>query len=301
MKIKRPLLVLASTALLGCCHPLRVIGKESQLTASATRAEVSVQAKTEILKAELSAIRSYHNSLLDTVYWALGTIVGLAVLLVSSSWYTNFKLNESDKARLQEEVDKKIAEAQSLAGRDLQSLADRLDGKLGRDSIAISNRFSAEIDDLKHELRAVDRQLSTDLKDLQDALKIMLTLPDKINRQLNRIDCQTQLNTERIWEIKESPIKVLLSQYFTLRTAIKMRDNDEIARVLARMKDNLRDQVLPSGKKVPVNILEILQNSLVKARDIEHSNEDQLMIDPSLAAEIIDLLSSVPVTDAFES
>ena len=260
-----------------------------------------MQAKTEILKAELSAIRSYHNSLLDTVYWALGTIVGLAVLLVSSSWYTNFKLNESDKARLQEEVDKKIAEAQSLAGRDLQSLADRLDGKLGRDSIAISNRFSAEIDDLKNELRAVDRQLSTDLKDLQDALKIMLTLPDKINRQLNRIDCQTQLNTERIWEIKESPIKVLLSQYFTLRTAIKMRDNDEIARVLARMKDNLRDQVLPSGKKVPVNILEILQNSLVKARDIEHSNEDQLMIDPSLAAEIIDLLSSVPVTDAFES
>lgn len=294
-------LVLALIAFLGCNQALSAFGQQGHPSKNTTRAEASEQTKADSLRAELKAIREYHNSLLDTVYWALGTIVGLALLLIGSSWYTNFRLYESDKARLQEEVDKKIAEAQNLISRDLQSLADTLNGKVDRDTLAISSRFTSEIGSLQNVMKDADRQISTSLKELEDAFAVILEMPSKIKRRLDRIDLQTQLNTERIWEIKESPLKVLLSQHLALSLAIEMRSNDEIARVLERMKNNLINHVLPSGKKVPSNILEILQNSLVQPKDLVLSNQEEVLIDPSLAAEIIDLLSNVPATDPFKS
>lgn len=294
-------LVLALIAFLGCIQALSAFGQQSHPSKNTTRAEASEQTKADSLRAELKAIREYHNSLLDTVYWALGTIVGLALLLIGSSWYTNFRPYESDKARLQEEVDKKIAEAQNLISRDLQSLADTLNGKVDRDTLAISSRFTSEIGSLQNVMKDADRQISTSLKELEDAFAVILEMPSKIKRRLDRIDLQTQLNTERIWEIKESPLKVLLSQHLALSLAIKMRSNDEIARVLERMKNNLINHVLPGGKKVPSNILEILQNSLVQHKDLVLSDQEDALIDPSLAAEIIDLLSNIPATDPFKS
>ena len=41
----------------------------------------------ELLKGELKAIREYHGSLLDTVYWTLGIVFGLVLVIISSSWY----------------------------------------------------------------------------------------------------------------------------------------------------------------------------------------------------------------------
>jgi len=294
--------VLALIAFLGCNQALsESLGQQGLPSKNTTRAEASEQTKADSLRAELKAIREYHNSLLDTVYWALGTIVGLALLLIGSSWYTNFRLYESDKARLQEEVDKKIAEAQNLISRDLQSLADNLNGKVDRDTLAISSRFTTEIGNLQNVMKDADLQVSTSLKGLEDAFAVIHEMPNKIIRRLNRIDLQTQLNTERIWEIKESPLKVLLSQYIALSLAIEMRSNDEITGVLERMKNNLINHMLPSGKTIPSNILQIVQSSLVQHKDLVFSNQEEVLIDPSLAAEIIDLLSNVPITEPFKT
>jgi len=39
----------------------------------------------------------------------LGIVFGLVLLIIGSSWYTNFRLYEAGKTRILEEVERKIA------------------------------------------------------------------------------------------------------------------------------------------------------------------------------------------------
>src|SRR6266849_9833581 len=46
--------------------------------------------EVQALRAQLEVMRRYDDRILSTVYWSLGTVVLLAVLLYGFSWYTNF-------------------------------------------------------------------------------------------------------------------------------------------------------------------------------------------------------------------
>lgn len=49
-----------------------------------------------VLEAQLDEIKSFDEKLINTVYWALGTVVTLALLLVAYNWYTNNSLYQKD-------------------------------------------------------------------------------------------------------------------------------------------------------------------------------------------------------------
>ena len=63
------------------------------------------QIQVELLKAQLEVTRNYHSSLLDTVYWALGTVVVMVTLLVGFGWFANFRVYERDKDVLRRELE----------------------------------------------------------------------------------------------------------------------------------------------------------------------------------------------------
>lgn len=48
------------------------------------------------LRAQIEIMRQYDQKLLDTVYWALGVLVGITLLVVGLGWYTNFKVYKRD-------------------------------------------------------------------------------------------------------------------------------------------------------------------------------------------------------------
>jgi hypothetical protein len=58
----------------------------------------------ELLESQLTAIREYNSSLLQTVYWSLGVVVVLAVALVGFGWFTNFRVYERDKNSIRQEL-----------------------------------------------------------------------------------------------------------------------------------------------------------------------------------------------------
>lgn len=296
--MKKTIQLAAFSALLAFGQPVPVYGLRAQPMAQSPRVISQQISGNELLKGELKAIREYHGSLLDTVYWTLGIVFGLVLVIIGSSWYTNFRLYEADKARLLEEVERRIAEANSRSARDLQGLSSKLSDKVDRDLLALDNRFSTEIERLRSDIKDSNSRIDSDIKELEEAFEIFLKFPKLIKGQLNRISLDTQLNTERIWELKGSPVKVLLSQFLAFDAAIRAGDNESIKAVLERMKDNLSQSVLPSGKKISPDLLDILRRALAQAKENGPSGEDSVILDLSLLSEILELLDEVSTTES---
>lgn len=296
--MKKTIQLAVFSTLLALGQPALVCGIRAQPLAQSPRVVSQQTSGNELLKGELKAIREYHGSLLDTVYWTLGIVFGLVLVIIGSSWYTNFRLYEADKARLLEEVDRKIAEANSRTARDLQGLSSNLSDKAVRDLLALDNRLSTEIERLRSDIKDSSIRIKSDIKELEEAFEIFLKFPELIRGQLNRISLDTQLNTERIWELKGSPVKVLLSQFLAFDAAIRAGDNESIKAVLERMKDNLSQSVLPSGKKISPDLLDILRKSLAQAKENGPSGDDSVILDLSLLAEILELIDEVSTTES---
>lgn len=52
------------------------------------------------LKAQNAVLRDYQQHLLSTVYWSLGILSGIGLLLSGYSWYSNFRIYDREKAEL---------------------------------------------------------------------------------------------------------------------------------------------------------------------------------------------------------
>ena len=299
--MKKTIQLATISMILGFGQPSLVYAQQSQQSQQIAPSPNVISSQTpsnELQQGELKAIREYHGSLLDTVYWALGIVLGLVLVIIGSSWYTNFRLYEADKARILEEVERKIAEANSRSSRDMQMLSSNLSDKIDRDILTLASRLSTEIERMRSDNKDADRQISSDLKELEEAFKVFLKFPSAIKEQLNKINLHTQLNTERIWELKGNPIKVLLAQFLAFDGAMRTGDNDSIKSVLERMKDNLSNSVLPSDNKISSSVLEALQKSLVHAMNNGQSEESSVILDLSLVAEILELLGKVSTTES---
>ena len=112
-------------------------------------------------------MKHYHDSLLATVYWSLAAVLGLAFVLIGSTWYTNYKIHESEKAQLREEVDKKIAQAKSLVDTSLLELSDSTQSRIDAQLIEISGRLDGRIDTVVEDIRIADGKFEW-LLDLED-------------------------------------------------------------------------------------------------------------------------------------
>lgn len=56
------------------------------------------------LETRLNSAENYNGKILDTVYWALGGLVTVLVLVVGLGWYTNFRIYQLDKTKLVDEL-----------------------------------------------------------------------------------------------------------------------------------------------------------------------------------------------------
>ncbi|WP_111854794.1 hypothetical protein [Acinetobacter oleivorans] len=156
----------------------------------------------EVLKAQVEVMKSYQDKFLTTVYWSLGTVLGIVILLIGYNWFTNFKSQEKEvqtlknfiqnelnqkKVMLTEDMDKKI-------GETLRKQNDRIWGEIHRlkyETILSEFKYKK---DLKlystcilnvNELMIVNKEISSNFRTQQilDLLVEILELADKENKQ----------------------------------------------------------------------------------------------------------------------
>lgn len=120
-----------------------------------------------MLEAQLTSMREYHSSLLDTVYWALGGVFVVTGLLLGFGWFANFKVYERDKDALRSELEAKVEaavkELAAGAAKDLAALQQAVKEQADSSKQALESSLkglSAEsVKPLSASISGLDRRL----------------------------------------------------------------------------------------------------------------------------------------------
>lgn len=142
----------------------------SMTTAAGTDSElVLLRHQNKLLKAQIKSAESFQGAVLDTVYWALGGVLGVLSLVFGISWFTNFKLSDRDRRSLHDEMDARI----TLLSQQVASVAET-------SSTTLDHRFSAQESYLREELD--DLKESTGREIIKAVESSLVSLRLELNR-----------------------------------------------------------------------------------------------------------------------
>lgn len=127
--------------------------------------EKSTTDEVAILKAQLEQMKFYDQKLLSTVYWSLGAVITLTILIAGFSWFTNFRLYERDKESLRREmsleIDKFRSDVKVLFSEQKSSLSNSLENLVTEKFQEGFTDIDSKLDRLKTELTR--NQINTNL------------------------------------------------------------------------------------------------------------------------------------------
>ncbi|MFQ2196198.1 hypothetical protein [Aeromonas jandaei] len=201
----------------------------------------------EELKVENKIIKEYHDSLLSTVYWAIGSVLGVSALLFGFGWWSNFKIHEKDKSTLLSEASRLIIESEI------------------KTAVLIDEKNSKNIEHFSNSIKNTNDRIDKIYNSLEDYSSKL----DKINSEISKIKIEHALQSrtikynehyqelnlrsveERLWELKEVYNNVLLAQLESLEASIKMNriigsneHNFDLTPILERIKSTIEDNII---------------------------------------------------------
>ncbi|MGL6303883.1 hypothetical protein ACSZMJ_18845 [Aeromonas caviae] len=201
----------------------------------------------EELKIENKIIKEYHDSLLSTVYWAIGAVLGVSALLFGFGWWSNFKIHEKDKSTLLNETSRLIIESEiKIAG-----IVDEKNSKNVDNLLASLKSTNERIDKIYNSIEDYSSELN-EIKSGISKIKIELSLQNKTIKY-NEYSQELNLRSveERLWDLKKVYNNVLLAQLESLEASIKMNHilgstehNFDLTPILERIKTTIEDNIL---------------------------------------------------------
>jgi hypothetical protein len=218
----------------------------------------------------------YQSSLLDTVYWALGGIVGLAILLSGYSWWSNNQLYEKDKKRLQDEFDAKLG---AVSSRYEQRLIEVRQATELAAHLAVSSEVSA----IRSETTALRTKIYEQTNLLQETRVQLAEAIKSVERDLADGEAQLRFVEEYVWSARGNFYNVVLTQSQGIRAALEAQNESYVERVLRRMKETVEKELIPQGRKFDDKSLDLITEPL---RDVD--GEHNIII-----GEILELLKKV--------
>ena len=262
------LLVLCSV--FSCFAQSAVSASSANVTASPSSAAGTWKNQPEViaLQEQNNVIKQYHASLLDTVYWALGVVATVSVLLVGAGWLVNFKLYEVDKQRMREEfgaqtatiraaVEAQIAAARAEALQTVQASVGGFADRVSNEQIALRTELQGAINKLDERVVAIDDQL---LKSVQ-VFKL-------INKRLHGVEATAREVEEHIWDLRGIPVNVLITEGQGLRAAVKAEDEAMVKAVLERMKETLSTKLIAKNHSLKSSVANHLRSTIETAASL---------------------------------
>lgn len=81
--------------------------------------------KSAILQSQIELMRQYEDRILQTVYWSLGGMITVVVLIAGFGWFANFRLYEHDKKVLRQELLQLLTHEMEKIHKELDDTARR--------------------------------------------------------------------------------------------------------------------------------------------------------------------------------
>lgn len=76
--------------------------------------------ENQLLEREIEILEEHVKEIRNTVYWALGGVIGLVLIFAGANWLTQNKLFEREKNRFIKEFDEKLTSASEILKKDFQ-------------------------------------------------------------------------------------------------------------------------------------------------------------------------------------
>lgn len=198
------------------------------------------------LRAQIEIMRQYDQRLLATVYWSLGVLATITILLIGFGWFANFRLYERDKIALRQELIVFIQE------------------ELSKIKSALNANAQSQYDKILAEARSVGSSTATSVRN-----ELSFNI-NSINKDIKRIQCNMTGKEGESWIEKGVLTNGLRSYSHVLGYAIELNDEfiitrtlDNIHRVIKMIADK------PNSRKPDAKDIRDLSERLTK---IENEN-----------------------------
>lgn len=229
------------------------IGPATAAASTSTQASASVQPVTTsaqanelaVVKAELAASQHFQEQILTTVYWSLGTIAGLAVLLVGYGWWTNFRIYDRDKQALEKELRTLVAQE---ARRLIDDHRTHTESQITSASASLNDAVkSAEVRlaaSLKELVNHTQKQTTTQISQLKDSQSDLLG-------DVRRLQLSEELKDRLLDRERNTFRNALQGSVSALELAVKLHDEYEISNVLDLVAEDVAS--ILGGKDRPID------------------------------------------------
>jgi hypothetical protein len=187
-----------------------------------------------ILRSQLVEAKAFRSDLLQTVNMTLATISGLGVLLVTFSWFANFKLLERDKVALKKELEDASASAQT----DLRkSIAANI-----AEEIAVARKGAEQV--------VVSRAVVTE-GIVQQLNERFLVLERSFVDVTTRQAFDRYVGEARHWQLQRRPVEEEKLYREALAAAQRLSDDYAISTALSNLIRLGESGTLPNWSFVP--------------------------------------------------
>jgi len=198
-----------------------------------------------LAKAELAASLRFQDQVLTTVYWSLGTIAGLAILLVGYGWWSNFRIYDRDKQSLERELmvllDKETNELKEQLRVDMVKKISDASASLDKDLKTAEERVSKSFETLlESNYNKTRAQLSQLTKKQEGILEKIyeIELAKTINERQEAIDKRMYRNA-------------LQDSVSALEIALKLSFEYRVGEVLDLVTEDINNAL--TSKEIPID------------------------------------------------
>lgn len=161
-----------------------------------------------LLKEQNKVIKEYQSDLLSTVYWALGSILGLLAIFLGLNWWSNKREYEKDKAQFEKNLNTRLSEEQSLLDLKLEKARADIAQVTDAKNDVSQDRLNTEIHSIRTELTADRDRASAEFLDVR---KLLSEARNEIIKRDAIREASVRQIEEYVWEMKGSKGNLLLT------------------------------------------------------------------------------------------
>ena len=181
------------------------------------------QETIQVLKAQLDAEQQHNERILDTVYWAISFVGGLALLLLGASWFNTKVVHDRDIKSIQRQLSAEQSEA------------------FGQIREQLTSDFSATIE------RDVGAKVAQETGAIRRTLTSLASSVKNTKHDLKALEHTGEI---RYWRAQDVPANVLMQYRLMLEDVKSANDEYRISEALAGIQELLQQDA-------PVDIDEI--------------------------------------------
>lgn len=266
----------ASGSIAGKKHAAKV--SDAAVTESGVSA-ASASIDERLLHSQNVLLKEFHDSILQTVYWALGFVGTLVAILFTINWYSSYRMYEADKKQITDRLDASeksmrvlvesgIGAAKSEAAQEvdvrLAGVSREIRGEMQalRDYVAnmsaqavargdsIVSRLDNQLSDSRTEfVKLLDKhaaELAQFMSATNGAINSIGSSIDNLLerdalrvRQIYGVEATARLIEEQVWEIKKIPNNVVLTQMQGAEAALEAKNDGMVRFFLERLKSKI--------------------------------------------------------------